>query len=150
MPFVAGAEFAGRIAANSPIPTGCPFKPGDRVFGATQGAFAERCTVKWTDILLVPDVLSYDEAAGAFSFELCLHFKADASIARLGLYVTWPTSYEALVGRAELKAGGYRLVSFLHTFTYICGQVNGFWSPPRLEAWVSQQYRLPKVRCIVL
>ena len=22
-----------------------------------------------------------------------------------GLYVTWPTSYEALVGRAELKAG---------------------------------------------
>ncbi len=23
----------------------------------------------------------------------------------LGLYVTWPTSYEALVGRAELKAG---------------------------------------------
>lgn len=24
----------------------------------------------------------------------------------LGLTITWPTSYEALVGRAELKAGG--------------------------------------------
>jgi hypothetical protein len=23
-----------------------------------------------------------------------------------GLYITWPTSYEALVGRAELKPGG--------------------------------------------
>jgi NADPH:quinone reductase-like Zn-dependent oxidoreductase len=23
----------------------------------------------------------------------------------LGLYITWPTSYEALVGRAELKSG---------------------------------------------
>jgi hypothetical protein len=27
----------------------------------------------------------------------------------LGLYVTWPTSYEALVGRAELKQGTYHL-----------------------------------------
>ena len=27
----------------------------------------------------------------------------------LGLYVTWPTSYEALVGRAELKPGALAL-----------------------------------------
>lgn len=27
-----------------------------------------------------------------------------------GLFVTWPTSYEALVGRAELKAGEWVLV----------------------------------------
>lgn len=35
-PFVLGAEFAGVIAASSPIPNGCPFKPGDRVFGSAQ------------------------------------------------------------------------------------------------------------------
>ena len=39
-PFVLGSELAGRIAEGSPIPEGCPFRPGDRVFGAAQGAFA--------------------------------------------------------------------------------------------------------------
>ncbi len=48
LPFVAGAEFAGRIAKNSPIPKGCPYRPGDRVFGATQGAFADKvCFFKY-------------------------------------------------------------------------------------------------------
>jgi hypothetical protein len=28
LPFVLGTEFAGRIAKNSPIPKGCPYKPG--------------------------------------------------------------------------------------------------------------------------
>lgn len=91
LPFVAGAEFAGRIAKNSPIPKGCPYRPGDRVFGATQGAFADKAPVSWKDILPLPDALSYEQGAG--------------------LYVTWPTSYEALVGRAQLKAGEWVLVT---------------------------------------
>lgn len=28
LPFVLGAEFAGRISQNSPIPKGCHYKPG--------------------------------------------------------------------------------------------------------------------------
>ncbi|KAK0195588.1 alcohol dehydrogenase [Armillaria mellea] len=91
LPFVAGAEFAGRIAKNSPIPKGCPYRPGDRVFGATQGAFADTAPVSWKDILPLPDALSYEQGAG--------------------LYVTWPTSYEALVGRAQLRAGEWVLVT---------------------------------------
>lgn len=36
-------QFAGKISASSPIPKGCNFVPGKtRVFGASQGAFAER------------------------------------------------------------------------------------------------------------
>ncbi|KAF9029022.1 NAD(P)-binding protein [Hymenopellis radicata] len=91
LPFVGGAEFAGRISHNSPIPAGCPYKPGDRVFGATQGAFAEKATVPWINVLRLPDALTYNQGAG--------------------LYVTWPTSYEALVGRAELKPGEWVLVT---------------------------------------
>lgn len=91
MPFVLGMEFAGRISSNSPIPNGCSFKPGDRVFGGAQGAFGEKVAVPLNNILPIPDNISYDQAAG--------------------LYVTWPTSYEALVGRAVLKSGEWVLVT---------------------------------------
>ncbi|CCM02587.1 uncharacterized protein FIBRA_04690 [Fibroporia radiculosa] len=91
LPFVLGTEFAGRIAKDSPIPNGCPFKPGDRVFGAGQGAFAEKLTVAWTWLVALPANLTYDEGAG--------------------LSITWPTSYEALVGRAQLKPGEWVLVT---------------------------------------
>lgn len=84
-PFVGGAEFAGRISKDSPIPPNCPFKPGDRVFGSGQGAYAEKIATNWQQLFPIPKRMSYNEAAG--------------------LFVTWPTSYEALVGRAELKAG---------------------------------------------
>jgi NADPH:quinone reductase-like Zn-dependent oxidoreductase len=84
-PFVGGAEFAGRISKDSPIPPDCPFKPGDRVFGSCQGAFAEKVATNWQQLFPIPKGMNYNEAAG--------------------LFVTWPTSYEALVGRAELKAG---------------------------------------------
>jgi hypothetical protein len=30
LPFVLGTEFAGRIAKNSPIPKGCPYRPGGK------------------------------------------------------------------------------------------------------------------------
>jgi len=90
-PFTLGSEFAGRIAADSPIPKGCPFKPGDKVFGAVQGAYADKLAAKWTHLLLLPPTMTYDQGAG--------------------LFITWPTSYEALVGRAELKAGEWVLVT---------------------------------------
>ncbi|KAI0768415.1 alcohol dehydrogenase [Irpex lacteus] len=90
-PFILGTELAGKIAANSPIPKGCPFKPGDRVFGAGQGAYAERVAIDWKSLQPLPANMTYDQGAG--------------------LQVTWPTSYEALVGRAELKPGEWVLVT---------------------------------------
>ncbi|TBU39092.1 alcohol dehydrogenase [Dichomitus squalens] len=90
-PFVLGSELSGRISSNSPIPDGCPFRAGDRVFGAAQGAFGEKVAVAWQSLVPLPDNMTYDQGAG--------------------LYVTWPTSYEALVGRAELKAGEWVLVT---------------------------------------
>ncbi|CAE6403645.1 unnamed protein product [Rhizoctonia solani] len=89
-PFVLGAEFAGTITSSSPIPKGCPFKSGDRVFGSAQGAYAERVTAKWQSLHPIPNGFSFDQAAG--------------------LFVTWPTSYEALVGRAQLQPGEWCLV----------------------------------------
>ncbi|KAG6336038.1 hypothetical protein ID866_3054 [Astraeus odoratus] len=88
---VKSAEFAGRIASDSPIPTGCQFRPGDRVFGMAQGAFADKVAAKWTSINALPDNLTFDQGAG--------------------LYITWPTSYEALVGRAGVKPGETVLVN---------------------------------------
>ncbi|KAJ3487411.1 hypothetical protein NLI96_g3564 [Meripilus lineatus] len=91
LPFVLGAEFAGRISQNSPIPKGCPYQPGDRVFGYAQGAYADKVAAKARALLPLPDNMSYDQGAG--------------------LFITCPTSYEALVGRAELKAGEWVLVT---------------------------------------
>lgn len=90
LPFVGGAEFAGRISKDSPIPPNCPFKPGDRVFGSGEGAYAEKIATDWQQLFSIPKGMSYNEAAG--------------------LFVTWPTSYEALVGRAELKAGEHTIL----------------------------------------
>ncbi|KAJ3575128.1 hypothetical protein NP233_g1305 [Leucocoprinus birnbaumii] len=91
LPFILGTEFAGKIATDSPIPQGCPFKPGDRVFGAALGSFADKVAADWKGLLPLPGNITFDQGAG--------------------LYVTWPTSYEALVGRAELKAGEWVLVT---------------------------------------
>ena len=55
------------------------------MFGATQGAYAEKVAADWRRLQKLPDAMTYDQGAG--------------------LYVTWPTSYEALVGRANLKPG---------------------------------------------
>jgi NADPH2:quinone reductase len=85
LPFTLGSEFAGRISPNSPIPKDCPFKNGDRIFGAAQGSYGERLTCKWKSLLPLPANMTFDQGAG--------------------LFVTWPTSYEALVGRAKLQPG---------------------------------------------
>ncbi|KJZ68676.1 hypothetical protein HIM_11932 [Hirsutella minnesotensis 3608] len=90
LPWVAGAEFAG-VVLSAPKQNQQPkFKPGDRVFGASQGAFATRVCAPETALLPVPDGWSFHEAAG--------------------LFVTAPTSYGALVVRANVKQGDYVLV----------------------------------------
>ena len=66
------------------------FKKGDRVFGSSQGAFADKIALHEEKILAVPDAWSFFEAAG--------------------LFVTAPTSYCALVIRAGVKAGDYVLI----------------------------------------
>lgn len=88
-PFILGTEFAGRIAKASPVPQGCPFNPGDRVFGSALSVYAERAAVPWRSLHAVPPNLTMEQAAG--------------------MSITWPTSYEGIVGRGELKAGAYAL-----------------------------------------
>ncbi|KAF7964968.1 hypothetical protein HWV62_31365 [Athelia sp. TMB] len=90
-PFTLGTEMAGRISADSPIPKGCSLKPGQRVFGTAQGSYADRVAANINQLLPLPDNLTFDQGAG--------------------IHVTWPTSYEALVGRAQLKAGEWVLVT---------------------------------------
>ncbi|KDE04694.1 NADPH2:quinone reductase [Microbotryum lychnidis-dioicae p1A1 Lamole] len=89
-PFVAGCEFSGTISPDSPLPKGCPYKHGQKVFGAGQGAYAERIKVDYKSLVPVPDNVTMEQAAG--------------------LYITYPTSYAALVYRAEIKKGEYLLV----------------------------------------
>ncbi|KAG5651873.1 hypothetical protein H0H81_007093 [Sphagnurus paluster] len=64
LPFVLGTEFAGRISKDSPILAGCPYKPGDRVFGAGQGTYADKVAVDLERVLPLPDAISYDQGAG--------------------------------------------------------------------------------------
>ena len=104
LPFVLGVEFSGRIAQNSHIPKGCPFKRGgelpsylpagkltsDRVMGRGLGAYAEQVAVPVSSLLPLPAELSYEQGAA--------------------FYVAYPTSYEALVGRANAKKGETVLV----------------------------------------
>jgi len=63
-PFILGAEFAGKVAKGSPVPKGCPYKPGDRVFGTAQGCFADKVAAKWQSVNPLPDNLTFDQGAG--------------------------------------------------------------------------------------
>jgi NADPH2:quinone reductase len=82
---------------------GCPYKPGDRVFGAAQGTYADKVTVNLDQLIRLPDNVTFDQGAGVHLMSLQL--RRQYFDMRTGLFVTWPTSYEALVGRAELKSG---------------------------------------------
>ncbi|WVQ82212.1 hypothetical protein IAT38_004340 [Cryptococcus sp. DSM 104549] len=90
MPFTLGVELAGKIAQDSPIPKGCPFKPGDRVFGMAQGAYAEKCKADWRELLPVPENLSMAEACT--------------------VSLTSTTSYLGMVDRGLAKPGDWVLV----------------------------------------
>jgi NADPH2:quinone reductase len=72
------------------------------VFGASQGAYADKLPAKWAELLPLPEGLTFDEGAGGFHVVYLRYTDYDR---QPGLYLTWPTSYEALVGRAELKTG---------------------------------------------
>ncbi|CAM0135084.1 hypothetical protein VKS41_000339 [Umbelopsis sp. WA50703] len=84
-PFIPGGEYAG-VVLKSTVPN---FKAGDRVFGSGNG-FAEQVVVDASKCIPIPSNLSFEEAAG--------------------LYVTYPTSYAALVLRAKLQPGEVCLV----------------------------------------
>ncbi|KAJ3009301.1 hypothetical protein HKX48_008036 [Thoreauomyces humboldtii] len=90
-PFILGSEVAGVVAKDSPIPEGCSWIPGKtRVFGMANGAYADKCTAEWTNVLEIPKGISFEEASG--------------------LFITWPTSYAALKFRADVKPGEWVLV----------------------------------------
>jgi NADPH:quinone reductase-like Zn-dependent oxidoreductase len=88
-PWIAGFEFAGTVVQSFP---GAPHAVGDRVFGGSQGAYAEFIALdpKKTPVLPIPEGMSFEEACT--------------------LFVTAPTSYLALVHRAQCKAGEIVLV----------------------------------------
>jgi len=86
-PFILGAEFAGTILQ---APSSSGFKPGDKVFGSTQGSYAEKTIAQLPTLHHIPKGWSFKEAAG--------------------LSVTAPTSYAALVLRAKLQKGEVCLV----------------------------------------
>ncbi|KAH0562821.1 hypothetical protein GP486_002546, partial [Trichoglossum hirsutum] len=83
LPWVAGMEFSGVVASTPSAGAGHKFNVGDRVFGATQGAYAEMVCAREESLRAVPEGWSFAEAAG--------------------LMVTAPTSYAGLVLRARVK-----------------------------------------------
>ena len=90
LPWVSGAEFAGivlQIPSNGRAST---FKKGDRVFGASQGAYATQVCATEQQLRPMPRGWNFFESAG--------------------LMVTAPTSYAALVSRAGVKKGDWVLV----------------------------------------
>ncbi|CEH16343.1 Zinc-binding oxidoreductase [Ceraceosorus bombacis] len=90
-PYIPGAEIAGVIASNSPIPEGCNWVAGKtRVFGSANGSYAEQVEAEISQLQEIPDGMTFEEASG--------------------LYVTWPTSYAALHFRAKVQPGEWVLV----------------------------------------
>ncbi|THY79159.1 hypothetical protein D6C86_00073 [Aureobasidium pullulans] len=93
LPWVSGAEFSGVILkAPQSLPGGKKptFKEGDKVFGASQGAYATKVCATEEQLRPMPKGWSYFESAG--------------------LMVTAPTSYAGLVTRAGIKKGDWVLV----------------------------------------
>ena len=86
-PFLLGAEFAGTVLS-APASTG--FVKGDKVFGSSQGAFAEKTIASLPTLHKIPKGWTFRDAAG-----LC---------------ITAPTSFAALVLRAQLRKGELCLV----------------------------------------
>lgn len=89
-PWISGMEFAGTVLATPTAATSSKFKVGDRVFGATQGAYATHILALESALFPVPSRWSFEDAAG--------------------LFVTAPTSYGGLVTRANVQPGEWVLV----------------------------------------
>ncbi|KAI9682199.1 MAG: hypothetical protein M1817_000253 [Caeruleum heppii] len=93
LPWISGSEFSGVVIQTpSQPPHRAPpkYQVGDRVFGASQGAYAEKVMAREEVLRPVPKGWGFFEAAG--------------------LFVTAPTSYAALVLRAKAKRGEYVLI----------------------------------------
>ncbi|KAG0645456.1 NADPH:quinone reductase [Hyphodiscus hymeniophilus] len=81
-PFTLGLEFAGTVIASGPT---SQFAPGDRVFGARLGSYAQFVAVRESSLHSIPLNWSFTHAAG--------------------LAATAPVSYGALILRGRLKKG---------------------------------------------
>jgi NADPH2:quinone reductase len=90
LPWISGSEFSGTVISSPSSSSSPKYKPGDRVFGASQGGYATKICALEAALKPVPADWSFVEAAG--------------------LFVTAPTSYSALVNRAGIKKGDYVLV----------------------------------------
>ncbi|KAI4267309.1 MAG: hypothetical protein LQ337_008414 [Flavoplaca oasis] len=90
LPWISGAEFAGIVLATPSSKTLPKFKKGDRVFGSSQGGYATQVCAREESLMPIPPGWVFLEAAG--------------------LMVTAPTSYAALVNRADIRRGDYVLI----------------------------------------
>ncbi|PNS21535.1 Quinone oxidoreductase-like protein 2 [Sphaceloma murrayae] len=90
LPWISGSEFSGVILSVPSNGTATAFKVGDKVFGAAQGGYATKVCAMETQLRPMPKGWSFFESAG--------------------LFVTAPTSYAALVTRANIKKGDWVLV----------------------------------------
>ena len=89
LPFIPGTEVAGEVIEVAGDVS--RIKPGDIVFGAIDwGGYAEEVTAAATNFHILPDGLAMDQA--------------------VALAISYPTSYGALVWRADLKKGETLLV----------------------------------------
>ncbi|KAK2818445.1 hypothetical protein FQN49_007893 [Arthroderma sp. PD_2] len=90
LPWISGMEFAGIVLSTPKASKNPRFSVGDRVFGATQGAYATHILSAEASLFPLPQGWSFDDAAG--------------------LFVTAPTSYGGLVHRANVQKGDWVLV----------------------------------------
>src|ERR1700712_1829417 len=79
LPWVAGAEFSGVVLSTPSDETKPKFPVGTRVFGSSQGGYAEKICAEEGRLRKVPEKWSMKDAAG--------------------LFITAPTSYGGLVQR---------------------------------------------------
>lgn len=89
-PWISGAEFSGVVTATPSNSQRPKYNVGDRVFGSTQGSYAQKICAREAQLRPIPKGFSFQEGAGLFS--------------------TMATSYAALVTRAKIKAGEWVLV----------------------------------------
>jgi len=88
-PFTPGFEISGEVIETAPGVTSC--KPGDRVMANLDcGGFAEEAVADASDVYVIPDCMSWADAAG--------------------FPVVWGTSHHGLIEKARLKAGETLLV----------------------------------------
>jgi NADPH:quinone reductase len=88
LPFTPGAEVAGIVDALGEGVTN--FNVGDRVHASTLGTFAEYALAKADRSFVIPDSMSFSEAAA--------------------MYIVYQTSYFSLMERARLQQGEWLLV----------------------------------------